>query len=191
MLSSDARNRGKDFNPEEILDKMRKDYWDGLARPSKDEGGTMVLMLTFEVENRLFAVDVLGIREIIKVPPWISRVPRSPVHLLGIVNLRGQILPVIDIRRSSRSRSIDKGRIVVFKGETQDVGLYTDRVVGLPELDLADIQKSPSLEDPLLGEVIEGQIQVTDDEADKVRIADIINAKAFGACGNLAFLEGG
>ena len=191
MLSSDAPNQGKDFNPGEILEKMRKDYWDGLARSSEDEGGTMVLMLTFEVENRLFAVDVLGIREIIKVPPWISRVPRSPAHLLGIVNLRGQILPVIDIRRSGRNRSIDKGRIVVFKGETQDVGLYADRVVGLPEVDLAGIQKSLALEDPLLGEVIEGQVEVKDDEADHVRIADIIHAKAFGVCGNLAFLEGG
>jgi len=191
MLSSDAPNRGKDFKPGEILEKMRKDYWDGLARPSEDEGGTTLLMLTFEVENRLFAVDVLGIREIIKVPPWISRVPRSPAHLLGIVNLRGQILPVIDIRRSGRNRSIDKGRIVVFKGETQDVGLYADRVVGLPEVDLAGIQKSPALEDPLLGEAIEGQVEVKDDEADHVRIADIIHAKAFGVCGNLAFLEGG
>ncbi len=175
---SGPRTGGTGFNPQEILQKMRKDYWEGLARPPSEAHGATFLALTFEVEGQVYAVRVDSVREVIKVPPWISKVPRSPKHLLGIMNLRGQIIPVLDIRESARSRVGEKGRIVVFRGEGQDIGLYADRVVGLPEITVSEVQKPRGLAGPLPAEVIEGQVEVLDEESGRKRIANLVGAAA-------------
>ena len=54
--------------------------------------------LTFKLGNEEFGVRVLKVREIIKVMD-ITHVPQVPAHVLGVVNLRGKVIPVIDLRR--------------------------------------------------------------------------------------------
>ncbi len=54
--------------------------------------------LTFTLGNEEYGVPVLKVREIIKVMD-ITQVPQVPPHVLGVINLRGKVIPVIDLRR--------------------------------------------------------------------------------------------
>lgn len=188
-MHDDVPSRGDRFEPGELLRKMRRDYWEALARPAEEERGETRLLLSFEVDRQILAARAVSVREVIKVPPWISRVPRSPDHLLGIINLRGQILPVLDVRTRHRGRSIDEGRIVILKGGQRDVGLYVDRVVGLPDVRVDDIQQPQGGAGAVPEEALEGQVEVPDDEAGRDKVADILDVPAFLACEAFSFRQ--
>ncbi len=192
MKSGEKNGKGQGklgFNPRDILEKMRKDYWEGLAKPPADESIVTFLALAFEIEGQVYAVRVETVREVIKVPPWISKVPRSPRHLLGIMNLRGQIIPVLHMRTDTAGRPIDRGRIVVFKNEGQDIGLYADRIVALPDINCAEIQKPHGIAGPVPEEIIEGQVEIPDEHSGRSKIASILNAAAFLQCPAFEFRE--
>jgi len=177
------------FDPKEILEKMRQDYWEQLGRPPAVEEGESLPALTFLVEGQVYAVRVEAVREVIKVPPWITRVPRSPRHVMGIFNLRGQIVPVLDIRQDPRGRPVETGQIVVLKNPGQDVGLYVDKVQGLPEIRMADVQKPQALTGPLTDDMILGQLEILDEETGKRKIAVLIDPAAFLRSDAFSFSE--
>jgi len=68
---------------------------DGPAVPATAEGGKY---LTFVLGAEEYGLPVLKVREIIKVMD-ITRVPQVPPHVLGVINLRGKLIPVVDLRR--------------------------------------------------------------------------------------------
>jgi purine-binding chemotaxis protein CheW len=68
---------------------------DGANRAAPAEGGKY---LTFRLGDEEYGLPVLKVREIIKVMD-ITRVPQVPPHVLGVINLRGKVIPVIDLRR--------------------------------------------------------------------------------------------
>lgn len=53
--------------------------------------------LTFNLSKELYGVEILKVQEIIGVLP-VTRIPRSPAHIKGVINLRGKVIPVIDLR---------------------------------------------------------------------------------------------
>ena len=95
------------------------------------------LYMTFRVENELLAFDVSQVREVLDFCP-ITRVPRAPVYMKGVVNLRGTVIPVIDLRLKFgmvQTESTIDSRIVVIEYshgdiDTRDtlVGILTDSV---------------------------------------------------------------
>ena len=85
--------------------------------------------LTFVLETEEYAIDILCVQEIKSWTP-VTPVPRAPDHLLGVINLRGSIVPVIDLRRRVHLEEADftdkTAVIIVRSGEDE-----TDKVVGL------------------------------------------------------------
>jgi purine-binding chemotaxis protein CheW len=55
------------------------------------------ICLVFELGDEDFGLDVNVVREIVRVPPFITRVPNAPNHIRGVINLRGTIVPVFDM----------------------------------------------------------------------------------------------
>ncbi len=53
--------------------------------------------LMFQLDNDVYALDILKVREILDTPP-ITKVPRVPAYLLGVINLRGSVVPVVDLK---------------------------------------------------------------------------------------------
>lgn len=102
-------------------------------------------VLTFVVGGEVYGVDILSIREIIK-PREITEVPRAPRFLLGVVTVRGLVLPVIDLRLRLRLDAPLLGRgarilIVVHKGERY--GLLVDEVRGVVRFADGEIEPPP------------------------------------------------
>lgn len=118
--------------------------------------------LTFKLQTELFAINVSQVLEILEVKP-ITRVPKSPPFLKGVINLRGSILPVIDTRSKfamgEAEFTIDTCIIVLsITGEKEAllVGAIVDsvqKVIDIPD-DL--IQISPSMSTMYREEFITG-----------------------------------
>jgi purine-binding chemotaxis protein CheW len=103
--------------------------------------------VSFVVAGEEFGVNILTVQEIIR-PVDITRVPHAPDFVEGVINLRGRILPVIDLRTRFgfpvRERTSDM-RIVVVEIGGRTVGFMADAVQEVLRVDVSSIESAPEL----------------------------------------------
>jgi purine-binding chemotaxis protein CheW len=104
------------------------------------------LVLTFVVGREQFALPLLNVREIIGYVPPIP-IPHSPDYLKGIINLRGRIIPVMDLRTKFQmpAAAITQQTCIIVAessrgGKTELAGLLVDRVLEVLEINSNDIE---------------------------------------------------
>ena len=93
-----------------------------------------------------YAVDMASVAEVVPVPR-LTRVPGSPTWLSGVVNWRGRVLPVADLRPlvgANLSPLPTSARLVVLAEDDVEVGLVADMVPGLLNCDAADLEPVPA-----------------------------------------------
>jgi purine-binding chemotaxis protein CheW len=118
--------------------------------------------LTFTVSGELFGIAIASIKEIIEYRAP-TDVPMMPGYMRGIINLRGRVVPVIDLAvRFGRSRTEETRRtcIVILEVEQQeerhDIGVVVDTVSAVLEIADADIEPAPSFGAKLRTDFIKG-----------------------------------
>ena len=87
-------------------------------------------LVTFEIQNEEFAIDILSVQEIIRLMD-ITKIPKAPSFIEGVINLRGEVIPIIDLRKRLRLGDFlnDKNtRIVVVQLNNRHVGFMVDSV---------------------------------------------------------------
>ena len=102
-------------------------------------------LITFEVEGQVFGLDIMAIREIRAWSPT-TRLPRVPSYVAGVVNLRGTVLPVIDLAARLGWRPTEaspRHAIIVTQQGAQISGWIVDSVSDIVTLDSADLQPPP------------------------------------------------
>jgi purine-binding chemotaxis protein CheW len=103
-------------------------------------------VLTFVVGGETYGLDILHIREIIKMVE-ITEVPRVPSFLLGVISVRGLVIPVLDLRRRLRLDDTPltrAARILVADRDGEPFGLLVDAVTGVVRFSDAEIEPPPS-----------------------------------------------
>lgn len=106
---------------------------------------SILQLVTFIIEKEEFGIDILNVQEIIK-PVDITRVPNSSPYVKGVINLRGRIVPVVDLRARFHLplRTPNKEtRIVVVELEDKVVGFLMDAVKQVIRVDKAIIEPPP------------------------------------------------
>ena len=118
--------------------------------------------LTFMLGEETFAANVIYIREVLEVLP-ITKVPRTPKFILGVVNVRGNVVPVIDMRlkfdMAAPETTADSAIIVIeiyFDDEPVTVGALVDAVNEVLEIEKDKIEKPPRIGMRISNEIIEG-----------------------------------
>lgn len=87
-------------------------------------------LVVFQLADEYYGVDIHQVREIIRVPD-ITRVPRTPEFVEGVINLRGSVIPIIDLRKRfgfAEGGTGDDRRIVVVELEDKTLGVIVDAV---------------------------------------------------------------
>lgn len=118
-----------------------------------DSGGSSTLAreragkyLTFYLEGEEYGLEILKVHEIIGIMP-ITRVPRTPPFILGVINLRGKVISIMDLRARFGMRSVEHAAeaciIVVQVGGVQ-IGLFVDRVSEVLDIAEGDIEDAPA-----------------------------------------------
>ena len=107
--------------------------------------------LTFTLDKEQFAVDIHQVREVLEFTS-ITKVPRTPEFMRGVINLRGSVVPVVDLRLkfglTRTEQSIDTCVIITeveSKGEKLVLGALADSVQEVLELEPGDIEPPPRM----------------------------------------------
>lgn len=107
--------------------------------------------VTLGVAAERFAVPVDRVREILQMQP-VARMPNAPPHFLGIIDVRGQGVPIVDLRRKlglGECRDDENTRIIVLQvavdGRDVVLGLKTDRVFEVTVLDGGQLEPPPEI----------------------------------------------
>lgn len=118
--------------------------------------------LTFTLEEENFALEIANVREVLDYTT-ITRVPRMPAFLRGVINLRGNVVPVIDLRLKLGMDAIEKKTDtciviaeIMIDGELIQVGALADSVKEVISLEAAKISQPPRLGTKLRSEFIRG-----------------------------------
>lgn len=128
------------------------------AKQGHRGGIDTVELLAFWVDNEEYAVDIVAIQEIIKLPD-ITPVPRVPASVLGIISLRGTIVPVLDLRAVLHLETkppTRASRILVLRGSGDPVGLLVDSVTSVVRLDNETIEPTPRTMERVASEHVSG-----------------------------------
>lgn len=107
--------------------------------------------VTFKIGNELFAADVFLIREILEVPE-ITKIPGMPEYMNGIINIRGNVVPVLDLRMKfgeGKTEKTDSTAIIVSElsnGENElQIGFLVDQAEQVHTFDAARIEEAPAM----------------------------------------------
>lgn len=107
----------------------------------------LLQLVTFWLEDEEYSIDILSVQEIIRDMDY-TRVPRSPDFVIGVINLRGKVIPVVDLRMRfglSPSESRSSTRIIVIDVGGKTVGLKVDSVSEVLRLPASTVEPTPSL----------------------------------------------
>lgn len=99
----------------------------------------------FRLKEDLYAVDIMRIKEIIR-PQKLTPLPQAPAFIEGIINLRGAVIPVIDLRKRFDMPARDltgSTRLLIVRLSTQTIGLVVDEVTDVVTVPVKDIKQPP------------------------------------------------
>ncbi len=114
--------------------------------------------LSFVLAGESYAVSIFHVKEIIK-PPMITEVPRTEPVIMGVLNLRGMIAAVVDLRRRlglEVAEQTRKSRILIIKQRDEPVGILVDEVRHVIRLRDEDVEPPPGVFDRMEAEHIVG-----------------------------------
>ncbi len=127
-----------------VLKKQQEQIKSSLLDKTKPED-EIIQLVGFLVGGEEYAVPILSIQEIIK-PIAYTRVPKTPSYVLGVFNLRGNVIPLIDLRKKFRvnaTKEDDDTRYIVIKDEENVAGFVIDKITEAIRLEKKDIETTP------------------------------------------------
>jgi purine-binding chemotaxis protein CheW len=118
--------------------------------------------LTFRLDEEVYGLDIRKVREVLDFTT-VTKVPRTPDFMCGVINLRGSVVPVVDLRLkfgiAATEKTVDTCVIiteVVVDGETTVLGCLADSVQEVLDLSTQDISAAPKIGAKLRTEFIKG-----------------------------------
>jgi purine-binding chemotaxis protein CheW len=130
--------------------KQIKNIWaDNLRRSVMTLGlvSDQEQLVVFEVADESFGIDINAVQEIIRLQQ-ITEVPRAPMHVKGVINLRGKVIPVVDLREKlgfMQGEETKSSRIVVVDIAGTTVGMIVDAVSEVLRISSEQIEEPSSI----------------------------------------------
>jgi purine-binding chemotaxis protein CheW len=122
----------------------------------------VIQYLTFKLEDEVFATDIARVREVLEYSQ-VTKVPRTPDYMRGVINLRGHVVPVLDLKlrfgMQMTEQTVNTCIIIVeihLDGEMTIIGALADSVQEVIEMDPSTIQPAPKIGTKLKTEFIKG-----------------------------------
>ncbi|MCX7879552.1 MAG: chemotaxis protein CheW [Ignavibacteria bacterium] len=110
------------------------------------EKAETVQLVTFEIANETFGIDILNVQEIIQLTKP-TRVPKTPEYVLGVINLRGKIVPIVDLRKKlglGLTEYDNSARIIVLLIQGMNIGIIVDKMYEILYVEKDKIEKNPT-----------------------------------------------
>ena len=143
------------------------------AEDDEETGTSKAKYLFFNLGDELYGINIMNVTEIIEMER-ITEIPDMPDYVKGVINLRGKVIPVMDLRlrfNMSEREYDDRTCIVVITDETASLGLIVDTVAEVHALAATDIEETPTFSGAARDHYVEGIGKVGD------RVTVLIDAR--------------
>ncbi|MBD3267388.1 chemotaxis protein CheW [bacterium] len=130
----------------------------------KSKEGQIQQYVSFVLAGEEYGVPILSVQEIIRYET-VTRVPQSSEFIEGVLNLRGQVIPVVNLRKkfALEERELDNStRIIVVEVQGRVVGMVVDEVSEVMQIDSDDIAPPPPLGTTVQADFISGMGKIDD-----------------------------
>jgi purine-binding chemotaxis protein CheW len=126
---------------------------------------SVIQWVTFRLSDEIYGINVMQVQEVLRVSE-IAPVPGAPHYVLGIINLRGNVVSVIDTRIRlglATTEVTDSTRIVIIEGAKHVVGILVDCVAEVVDLPMSEVESAPNVGNDESAKYIQG-VASRDDE---------------------------
>lgn len=140
------------------------------------------LFVLLSINTEKYGICAKHIREIVRREK-ITYIPNAPDRIAGLINLRGEIISIIDLREDlniSGDKEVDSSTekaIIIIQWESHSVGLLVDQVIGISELPTSHIEEPLLTLDKIKGEHIAGEIRIDDDIYGLLDVKNVLGIK--------------
>ncbi len=125
-------------------------------------------LVTFQLGPEIYGIDIMDVREIVQMDS-VRPIPNAPPSVEGIFNLRGEIIPVINLHKRFHIRKVDleddedllTGTIIISINNTK-IGMIVDKILRVLPIEVASIQPPPQILTGIGAEYIQGVISAED-----------------------------
>lgn len=148
-------------------------------------GGDILQLVTFKLGEEQFAVDILKVQEINRMTD-ITKIPSSPSHVEGVVNLRGRVIPVVNMRRKlglSEREYDEHSRIMIMDIHGTVMGLIVDGVDEVLRIPSSTVEPPPPMSMGVSTEYIKGIAKLED------RLIILVDLKSVFGIGDVSAVE--
>ncbi|CAG9619690.1 chemotaxis protein CheW [Sutcliffiella rhizosphaerae] len=142
-----------------------------------EETSQKLKLIVFELNGEEYAIPVNQVRSIEKIMP-ITRVPNVPGYIKGVINLRGVITPIVDLRSRFEMEKIslsDSSRIIITVVEELEVGFIVDAANDVIDITNEDIEPSPEVVGSVANMYVKGVVNVNKRLFVCLDLAEVLN----------------
>ena len=121
-------------------------------------------LVTFKLGNNEYAIDIMQAKEIIKMEK-ITLIPNAPDYVEGVINLRGNIIPIVDLKKRFNLEENDGGKntgIIIVKIDDVDMGIIIDAISKVVSIATSNIQPPPPMLSGIGQKYIKGVAKLED-----------------------------
>lgn len=126
---------------------------------------TQFQLVTFHLGEELYGVNILDVKEIVRLQA-VRNIPNAPYYVEGIINLRGEIIPIIDLHKRFKiqkvleQEAIDlEGGFIILNIDRNKMGIMIDKVERVVTVQSSDVKDPPQMLSGIGNEYIEGVIR--------------------------------
>lgn len=102
-------------------------------------------ILTFSADGKIYGFNILSVTDIIEIPE-VTKIPKTPAYLSGLMNHRGKAVPIMDFRKRLGLPDFDydkKSCVIVIEINSMQIGIIVDRVIDVENITTDEIAPSP------------------------------------------------
>ncbi len=127
---------------------------------------TQFQLVTFHLGDELYGVNIMDVKEIVRLQN-VRIIPNAPYYVEGIINLRGEIIPIIDLHKRFKIQSINKssediemeGGFIILNIDGSKIGIIIDKVERVVSVKADDVKDPPQMLSGIGNEYIEGVVR--------------------------------
>ena len=154
---------------------------------TRDIDGELNQLISFAVGEEQYGMDILRVKEVIRTPQ-LTHLPKSPAFVRGIINLRGDVIPIVDLRDKfglENKAHTSSTRIIVVDVDTKLIGLAVDSVSQVFRIPSDQIDPPPPIIGGLSTEYIRGVGKLDDRLVILLNIDNILSGSELNELGKI------
>ena len=145
---------------------------------------TSIQLVTFQLGEELYGVDIMDVKEIVKVRK-VRPIPNAPYYVEGIFNLRSEIIPIINLHKRFQIKKLAvddgdeglEGGFIILNIDDNKIGIIIDKIARVVTINTEDIKAPPQMISGIGTEYIRGVIRQDDKYLIMLDIRRLFNAK--------------